>query len=145
MTRAPEPPPRLRAAIDTLLRRRSELLLAYTGLLSLDDDEVDRLPGAVQRLNQLLTDYSALWHFELMDSARWSAEARAAAADHLACIDRTTDRFLDFGDRFAPDAGPVSLNELCLEMEGLAEALAERFEAEDRALVLLSSPAAVAG
>ncbi len=144
MTRSEDPARRLASAIDTLLRRRSDLLLAYTALLALDADEVDRLPAAVQRLSQVLTDYSALWHFEVMAGAGRDAPPAEELRAPLRIIDASTDRILDFGDRFGPGA-QVRLTELCREMEALALALAERFEAEDRVLRQLSRAPAVAG
>ncbi len=122
-------------AVSSLLRERGDVLVSYCEIISLDADEWRDLGRHLQKLSQLLTDYSALGHFEVLEPLLESSESPDALQLSQAIQD-TTDYLLRFSDEYSPASGGGNHNvaELSSELETLGEKLAERFEMEDRVI-----------
>ncbi|MGF1546238.1 MAG: Rsd/AlgQ family anti-sigma factor [Thiotrichales bacterium] len=127
---------RMGHAVDALLQNREALLLRYCGLLSLGLDERGLLGRNLAEFNQMLTDYLALGHFEVIEpsvaTAGYSDDFRAELPNQLAAIQLTTERILRFTDRFGgTESARHNLVDLAAEIDELGQIMANRFALED--------------
>ncbi len=95
----------------------------------------------VQRFCQLLIDYISLGHFgvyrRIIDGTERRARAIETAEQVYAAIEDATDTALAFNDKYE-HADPLRLrHELEADLSRLGEALASRFDLEDRLMASL--------
>lgn len=127
---------KFRHAVEEMIREREQVLVTFCALLSMDADDAEPYREELARLAQLLTDYSALAHFEVIDPFISSKGVQAADdVKTIAAIQDTTDDILKFTDLFSEtDDQAHSMMEFGQALNVLGERLAERFELEDRLL-----------
>lgn len=124
--------------IDRWLQERQELLIGFCAL--------SEAPGSadaakkLQRTCQILVDYISAGHFEIYNALIKEGQdfENQAALDEarglVGTIDQTTEQILDFNDKYlATD----DLDTLVIDLSQLGEALAIRFDAEDRMIEVL--------
>lgn len=126
--------------IDRWLQERQQLLVLFCGLSDIVDDD-DQVTGeTLRRLCQVMVDYVSAGHFEIYDQLlQEGREFDDAAALNEAKtlfkeVDDTTEYALDFNDKYQEidDLGSLSA-----DLSTIGEKLAQRFEAEDRAIAVL--------
>ncbi|HBS26995.1 MAG TPA: hypothetical protein DD827_07705 [Gammaproteobacteria bacterium] len=137
---------KLRQAIKVIPMEREKLLVSYISMLAIDMDQAEFLKRYLLDFAQLLTDYSALGQFELIDSILSTESGTAANSGQtqhlLVKLQQTTDHYLVFIERYEATENTHNLQELCEDLENLGESLAERFEIEDQ---LIQNSAAATG
>ena len=125
-------------SISALPQQREKLLVSYCNMLAIGMDDIEHLTDRLVDFNQRLTDYSALGQFALADvvgqRTRTSSAADSEATRQLAELEKLTDQYLSFVDRYQTPGKPRDLQELCADFEQLGESLADRFEIEDNLL-----------
>jgi regulator of sigma D len=127
--------------IDRWLEERQAMLVQYCALSGLDQNLSDLQRGEKLRsFCQILVDYVSAGHFEVYDQLIKEgrefddAEALQEASKLYNTIDSTTERLLDFNDKYLETDDLSSLsNDLSL----LGEALEVRFSTEDRLISVL--------
>jgi regulator of sigma D len=125
-----------REVIEKLLAKRQVLLVAFCEVAGLEpyhpEQPVRRL---LQRFCQLLVDYVAMIHFELYNRIAEGTERRAnvlrVAAQVYANIATTTDRAVEFNDRYELVTPDKLGKGLAQELSEMGQVLAARFELED--------------
>lgn len=124
--------------IDRWLQGRQELLVIFC-TLSKTPDSPDAASN-LQRTCEILVDYVSAGHFEIYNTLIKEGQdfKDQAALDEarglVMTIDLTTEQILDFNDKYlATD----DLETLAEDLSRLGEALANRFEAEDRMIEVL--------
>lgn len=129
----PQATDRLQHAVTELMEEREDILVTFSTILSFDSEDIVALKESLARLTQLLTDYSALAHFEVIDPILVSLGLKEADDVKLiAAIQDSTEYILGFTDEYSGSAGEShNLLELSEALNGLGERLAERFELED--------------
>lgn len=127
--------------IDRWLEERQEMLVQYCALSGLDQDLSDLQRGEKLRsFCQILVDYVSAGHFEVYDQLIKEgrefddADALQEAGKLYDTIDVTTERLLDFNDKYLETDDISSLTE---DLSQLGEALEVRFSAEDRLISVL--------
>lgn len=126
--------------VDRWLEERQDALVLFCALSEHDQYHPEQHGEQVQRLCQLLVDYSSAGHFEIYKQL--VAEAREfddqpaieAASDLYATIDPTTDVILDFNDKYQEID---DLDALRGDLSRLGAALETRFSAEDQMIAVL--------
>lgn len=124
---------KFRHALEELMQEREEVLVSFCSLLSIDAQTLEPYREHLCKLAQLLTDYSALGHFEVIDPIV-SSKGLGGADDIklIAAIQDTTDDILGFTDHYSASCQEThSVSELAEALNSLGERLAERFELED--------------
>jgi regulator of sigma D len=127
--------------IDHWLQERQEMLVQYCaigGAAQGEDSEArgDRLRG----LCQILVDYVSAGHFEIYDQLIKEGrefddeEALHEAGKLFTLVDKTTEKLLDFNDKYLETDDLSSLDE---DLSNLGETLEIRFSAEDRMISVL--------
>lgn len=131
----------LNEMIHRWLKERQELILLLCAVDGLREFTPAHVPIKVklQAFCQILIDYTSAGHFEVYECLMKEAETFGddGAAVFAQCypkIQRSTDLAVDFNDKYDKTAqDDVSLRAaLADDMSHLAEALEERFEAEDQ-------------
>lgn len=131
--------------IDRWLQERQDLLVQYCALsshLEDNDDAEEQLENGedLKSLCQILVDYISAGHFEVYDQLLKEGrefednEALAEAGKLFKVVDSSTELILDFNDKYLETD---DLDSLSSDMSQLGEALATRFEAEDRMIAVL--------
>jgi len=127
--------------IDRWLEDRQAMLVQYCALSGLDQDLSDLQRGEKLRsFCQILVDYVSAGHFEVYDQLIKEgrefedAEALQEAGKLYDTIDTTTERLLDFNDKYLETDDVSSLS---LDLSQLGEALEVRFSTEDRLISVL--------
>ncbi len=127
--------------IDRWLEERQAMLVQYCALSGLDQDLSDLQRGEKLRgFCQILVDYVSAGHFEVYDQLiKEGREFDDADALHEASklydtIDTTTERLLDFNDKYLETDDVSSLT---ADLSKLGEALEVRFSTEDRLISVL--------
>lgn len=127
--------------IDRWLEERQAMLVQYCALSGLDQDLSDLQRGEKLRsFCQILVDYVSAGHFEVYDQLIKEgrefddAEALQEASKLYDTIDTTTERLLDFNDKYLETDDISSLTN---DLSYLGEALEVRFSAEDRLISVL--------
>lgn len=136
-----KPLDRLQHAVDELMQEREDILVTFSTILSFDPEHVDALKTSLTKLTQLLTDYSALAHFEVIDPILVSLGLKEAEDVKLiAAIQDSTDYILSFTDQYSESCQEShNILELSEALNELGERLAERFELEDSLFAKLPS------
>jgi len=127
--------------IDRWLEERQAMLVQYCALSGLDQDLSDLQRGEKLRsFCQILVDYVSAGHFEVYDQLIKEgrefddAEALQEAGKLYDTIDTTTERLLDFNDKYLETD---DLSSISGDLSHLGEALEVRFSAEDRLISVL--------
>jgi regulator of sigma D len=127
--------------IDRWLEERQAMLVQYCALSGLDQDLSDLQRGEKLRVFcQILVDYVSAGHFEVYDQLIKEgrefddAEALQEAGKLYDTIDTTTERLLDFNDKYLETDDVSSLS---ADLSKLGEALEVRFSTEDRLISVL--------
>lgn len=127
--------------IDRWLEERQRMLVQYCELCELVEDGDSETCGAMlQSLCQILVDYISAGHFEIYDQLVKEGqefgdkEGLKEAGDAYKIIDPTTEYILDFNDKYQETD---DLDALSTDLSALGEALASRFEAEDKMIEVL--------
>ncbi|HCS65855.1 MAG TPA: sigma D regulator [Cellvibrio sp.] len=127
--------------IDRWLEERQAMLVQYCALSGLDQDLSDLQRGEKLRsFCQILVDYVSAGHFEVYDQLIKEgrefddAEALQEASKLYDTIDTTTERLLDFNDKYLETDDVSSLSS---DLSLLGEALEVRFSTEDRLISVL--------
>ena len=127
--------------IDRWLEERQAMLVQYCALSGLDQDLSDLQRGEKLRsFCQILVDYVSAGHFEVYDQLIKEgrefddADALQEASKLYDTIDTTTERLLDFNDKYLETDDVSSLT---ADLSHLGEALEVRFSAEDRLISVL--------
>lgn len=127
--------------IDKWLKNRQQMLVLYCTLSErVDDHDTDAIGETLRSLCQVMVDYVSAGHFEVYDQLLQEGkefndkealnEAKALFHD----VDASTESVLDFNDKYQEID---DLDDLPSDLSQLGETLAERFEAEDRAIEVL--------
>lgn len=127
--------------IDRWLEERQEMLVQYCALSGLSEDLSDVQRGEKLRsFCQILVDYVSAGHFEVYDQLIKEgrefddADALQEASKLYDVVDKTTERLLDFNDKYLETD---DLTALTPDLSQLGEALEIRFSAEDRLIAVL--------
>lgn len=127
--------------IDRWLEERQEMLVQYCALSGLNEDLSDVQRGEKLRgFCQILVDYVSAGHFEVYDQLIKEgrefddADALQEAGKLYDVVDKTTEKLLDFNDKYLETDDLVALTP---DLSQLGEALEIRFSAEDRLIAVL--------
>lgn len=127
--------------IDRWLEERQEMLVQYCALSGLSEDLSDVQRGEKLRsFCQILVDYVSAGHFEVYDQLIKEgrefddADALQEAGKLYDVVDKTTEKLLDFNDKYLETDDLATLS---LDLSQLGEALEIRFSAEDRLIAVL--------
>jgi regulator of sigma D len=127
--------------IDRWLEERQAMLVQYCALSGLDQDLSDLQRGEKLRsFCQILVDYVSAGHFEVYDQLIKEgrefddADALQEASKLYDTIDTTTEKLLDFNDKYLETD---DLGSLSADLSKLGEALEVRFSTEDRLISVL--------
>lgn len=124
------------------LKERRDVLVKYTALAAtMDRESADSIidPG-LQRLCEILVDYSSAGHFEIFYELIREAEAFGddsgkTAAELIPQIGDTTEIILGFDEKYSD--GKSHLADVGNDLSLLGEVLESRFELEDRLIAAL--------
>jgi regulator of sigma D len=126
----------LEHAIAELLQERGQLLSLFCELAGSERSAVEVRLRLLQRFCQLLIDYASLWQFEvrvlLLETSGEREAVKSALIRHQPAIDTACEVALAFNDRYDSSAHTLDLSRLDRHLSRLGEALAARFDAEDR-------------
>lgn len=127
--------------IDRWLEDRQAMLVQYCALSGLDQNLSDLQRGdKLRSFCQILVDYVSAGHFEVYDQLIKEgrefddADALQEASKLYDTIDTTTERLLDFNDKYLETDDVSSLSS---DLSLLGEALEVRFSTEDRLISVL--------
>lgn len=127
--------------IDRWLEERQAMLVQYCALSGLDQNLSDLQRGEKLRsFCQILVDYVSAGHFEVYDQLIKEgrefddAEALQEASKLYDTIDTTTEKLLDFNDKYLETD---DISSLTADLSQLGEALEVRFSTEDRLISVL--------
>ena len=132
------------STIETLLTERQEVLVTMCGLAELESKEAesDVVLEILKTFNQALVDYTALGHFEIyeriVDGKERRESVRQVANEVYPSIAATTEKIVEFNDKYEGADGPDSLSNMYKDLSLIGEAMAERIESEDQLLQKLS-------
>jgi regulator of sigma D len=128
--------------IDRWLEERQQMLVQYCALSALDSaTSNDPQRGEkLRELCQILVDYVSAGHFEIYDQLIKEGrefedeEALQEAGKLYALVDKTTEKLLDFNDKYLETD---DLSSLTRDLSALGETLETRFSTEDRMISVL--------
>lgn len=126
--------------IDQLLSERDEVLVEMCELadLSFESTDTETIVDSLKTFNQTLVDYTALGHFEIYERIIEGKERRVSVSQVAnrvyPKISETTEKFVEFNDKYDGVDDKESLLGLRADLFQLGEALAERIESEDQLL-----------
>ena len=127
--------------IDRWLEERQAVLVQYCALSDREQNLSDLQRGEKLRtFCQILVDYVSAGHFEVYDQLIKEgrefddAEALQEASKIYDTIDTTTERLLDFNDKYLETD---DISSLTTDLSHLGEVLEVRFSAEDRLISVL--------
>lgn len=128
--------------IDRWLEERQLLLVQYCSLSGLEPAELTDLQRGekLKELCQTLVDYVSAGHFEVYDQLIKEGrefedkEALQEAGGLYNTIDKTTEKLLDFNDKYLETD---DLSSIATDLSRLGETLETRFTAEDRMIAVL--------
>lgn len=128
--------------IDRWLEERQQLLVQYCAISGLEGASMseDQRGDKLKELCQILVDYVSAGHFEVYDQLIKEGrefqdkEALQEAGSLYTTIDKTTEKLLDFNDKYleTDDLGSIGA-----DLSRLGETLETRFTAEDRMIAVL--------
>jgi regulator of sigma D len=128
--------------IDRWLKERQKMLVSYCALSTIDafsEDNSDHRQK-VRHFCQTLMDYISAGHFEVYDQLIKEGrdfgdkDALEAAAKPYTAIDTTTEKLLDFNDKYQETD---DMSSLAADLSSTGQQLASRFEAEDEMISIL--------
>ena len=126
--------------INGLLTLRQQVLVVMCELADLDIEtgKRDTLVKGLKSFSQTLVDYTALGHFEIYERIIDGKERRASLSQVAnlvyPTISSTTEKFVEFNDKYDGVDDRESLAGLHQDLSLISEAMAERIEAEDKLL-----------
>ena len=128
--------------IDRWLQDRQDMLVQYCALSGLDQSvNNNELRGEkLRKLCQILVDYVSAGHFEIYDQLMKEGrefdddEALQEAGNLFTVVDNTTEKILDFNDKYLETDDLISLDS---DLSELGQTLEVRFSAEDRMISVL--------
>ena len=126
--------------INELLSERQEVLVSMVDLASMESSEngYSEVLNSLVSFTQTLVDYTALGHFEIYERIISGKERRAKvktiANRVYPSIAITTEKFVEFNDKYDGADDPDSLGGLYDDLSAIGEAFAERIESEDQLL-----------
>jgi len=126
--------------INELLTERQEVLVAMCELAELNTDtsEINDVVANLKSFNQTLVDYTALGHFEIYERIIDGKERRASVSQVAnkvyPTIAVTTERIVEFNDKYDGVDDKESLAGLHEDLSKIGETMAERIESEDQLL-----------
>lgn len=127
--------------IDRWLEERQEMLVQYCALSGLNEELSDVQRGEKLRFFcQILVDYVSAGHFEVYDQLIKEgrefddADALQEASKLYDVVDKTTEKLLDFNDKYLETDDLTALSE---DLSHLGETMEIRFTAEDRLIAVL--------
>ena len=128
--------------IDRWLQERQEMLVSYCALSTIDafNEDNSEHRHKVRHFCQTLMDYISAGHFEVYDQLIKEGrdfgdkDALEAAAKPYTAIDTTTEKLLDFNDKYQETD---DMSSLAADLSGTGQQLASRFEAEDEMISIL--------
>jgi regulator of sigma D len=128
--------------IDRWLQERQEMLVSYCALSTIDTFNEDNSEHRqkVRHFCQILMDYISAGHFEIYDQLIKEGrdfgdkDALKAAAKPYTAIDTTTEKLLDFNDKYQETD---DMSSLAADLSSTGQQLASRFEAEDEMISIL--------
>lgn len=136
------------SVIDTWLAERQELLVKYCKLAGLPPFETDghALPTVldVNSFCQLLIDYLSAGHFEVYNDIvkqcqEHGPESAALAENIYPKITATTDKLVDFNDKYSGIKDESDLTDFDKDLSAVGQILEERLEFEDELIHTLYS------
>ena len=125
--------------IDRWLQERQDMLVQYCDVGNADQGEEVR-GEKLRNLCQILVDYVSAGHFEIYDQLIKEGrefddeEALQEAGRLFTIVDGTTEKLLDFNDKYLETDDLSSLDS---DLSSLGETLEIRFSAEDRMISVL--------
>jgi len=133
-----------REQITTLVATRTETLALYTDLAGRRPFSEDHgTARALQRFCQTLIDYTASAHFQLYRYMDEKQEKRGSvqqvAEQAYQRIMETTDKILQFNDKYESPAIKGRAEELANDLSELGEMLADRIQLEDQVIRAITS------
>ena len=128
--------------IDRWLQERQDLLVDYCALSTITDFDENNTNHRqkVSQFCQILVDYVSAGHFEVYDQLIkegrdfGDTEALETAATLYKIIDVTTEKLLDFNDKYEETD---DLSSLAADLSEIGQQLEPRFEAEDQMISVL--------
>lgn len=128
--------------IDRWLQERQEMLVNYCALSTVDTFNEDNSEHRqkVRHFCQSLMDYISAGHFEVYDQLIKEGrdfgdkDALEAASKPYTLIDSTTEKLLDFNDKYQETD---DMSSLAVDLSITGQQLASRFEAEDEMISIL--------
>jgi len=126
--------------IDRWLQARKQLLVFFCRLSEIVEFDSETTGETLRSLCQVMVDYVSAGHFEVYEQLLQEgrefddASALAEAKKLFQEVDDTTEFVLDFNDKYQEID---DLDTLAADLSILGEKLAQRFEAEDRAIAVL--------
>lgn len=128
--------------IDRWLEERQQLLVKYCALSSLESASLssEQRGEMLKEVCQILVDYVSAGHFEIYDQLIKEGrefedkEALQEAGALYTSIDKTTEKLLDFNDKYLETD---DLSSIDTDLSRLGETLETRFAAEDRMIAVL--------
>ena len=131
--------------IDHLVESRTGALALYTQLASKQPFQLEHDTQALlQNFCESLIDYTASAHFQLyrhIDEARERRQPVLAIADQVyPSISETTQKILDFNDKYDCEDHCADFSHLAEDLSDLGERLADRIEMEDRLIETMITP-----
>jgi regulator of sigma D len=131
-----------RDMIGKLLAERQQMLVKFCALAGVEP-YVPAQPvlHQLQHFCQVLMDYTALGHFEMLRKAAEDpaapGELRETARKVYPEIAATTSAAVSFNDKYDSSAHALKLDDLPDDLSVLGEQIAARIELEDRVLAIL--------
>jgi len=138
---------RMSNIIGELLTERQQLLVTFCEVAGLDSQgaKADEVLPKLKELNQWLVDYSALGHFEIYNRIVEGKERRDSvvkvAEKVFGDIEKTTELFIAFNDKYDGADSEDSLTELYSDLSEIGECMALRIDGEDKLLEELTATA----
>ncbi|RYY01295.1 MAG: sigma D regulator [Gammaproteobacteria bacterium] len=126
--------------IDRWLQERQDMLVQYCAIGGADQTNSEARGDKLRHLCQILVDYVSAGHFEIYDQLIKEGrefddeEALHEAGRLFTIVDNTTEKLLDFNDKYLETDDLSSLDS---DLSHLGETLEIRFSAEDRMISVL--------
>ncbi|MCL5049564.1 MAG: sigma D regulator [Firmicutes bacterium] len=139
-------------ALDNWLEERQEMLIRYCQMAGLPpyDNGAKGLPSSadIKAFCEVLVDYVSTGHFEIYEHLMKAADiededARQVMLQIYPLITVTTERVLNFNDKYAETTEQDALREFDQDLSALGEALEVRMELEDKLMYALEQRAAL--
>jgi regulator of sigma D len=129
---------RINQVIERWLVERQEMLVSFCAIS--DAEESAEREQRLRCLCQLLVDYVSAGHFEIYDQliqegrTYQDRDGLKQASDLFTIIDKTTEKALDFNDKYLETD---DLSALDTDLSALSDTLETRFTAEDQMINIL--------